>query len=74
MAEYLPARDVVHKDAVGQGLSLVLRAGLGSVPAVGSLAGTPPQWASTLPILSQKASPLKQDLVLLALYTFLPGY
>ena len=33
-----------------------------------------PQWASTLPILSQKASPLNQALVMSALYAFLPGY
>ena len=32
------------------------------------------QWASTLPILSQKASPLNQALVMSALYAFLPGY
>ena len=33
-----------------------------------------PQWASTLPILSQKASSLNQTLVILALYSILPGY
>ena len=33
---------MVHQGAVGHGLSLVVRAGLGSVPDVGSLAGTPP--------------------------------
>ena len=32
------------------------------------------QWASTLPLLSQKASPLNQALVMSALYAFLPGY
>ena len=34
----------------------------------------PPQWASTLPILSQKASPLNQALIVSALNAFLPGY